>query len=172
MQWIKRFWDQNFASDSYDPVARRRGAPVETATVAPVNRALTATSSAAGRGAGRRTPPGGTHPTFITFEISCSSVMVDVLTILSFLSTFYWYLMYLITRVVFDCDGYCTVPRGTVRSGSSAAGYSQEFVNNLQIQLRESVAQMEGLEKERDFYFAKVRHRHNPRVVQLRQAWR
>lgn len=45
-----------------------------------------------------------------------------------------------------------------VRSGSSAAGVSHEFVNNLQTQLRESVAQMEGLEKERDFYFAKVRH--------------
>jgi hypothetical protein len=35
---------------------------------------------------------------------------------------------------------------------------SHEFVNNLQTQLRESVAQMEGLEKERDFYFTKVRH--------------
>jgi len=44
-----------------------------------------------------------------------------------------------------------------VRSGSSAAGVSHEFVNNLQTQLRESVAQMEGLEKERDFYFAKLR---------------
>lgn len=49
-------------------------------------------------------------------------------------------------------------PRSTVRSGSSAAGFSHEFVNSLQVQLRESVAQMEGLEKERDFYFAKVRH--------------
>jgi len=43
-----------------------------------------------------------------------------------------------------------------VRAGSSA-GVSHEFVTNLQLQLRESVAQMEGLEKERDFYFAKLR---------------
>jgi RP/EB family microtubule-associated protein len=43
-----------------------------------------------------------------------------------------------------------------VRTGSSAAGVSTEFVNGLQTQLRESMAQMEGLEKERDFYFAKV----------------
>lgn len=58
VQWIKRFWDQNFASESYDPVARRKGVPVETATLAPVNRPLAATSTA-GRGAGRRTPSGG-----------------------------------------------------------------------------------------------------------------
>ncbi|KAF8319745.1 microtubule binding protein [Clavulina sp. PMI_390] len=105
-QWIKRFWDQNFASESYDPIARRKGAAVESATIAPVHRPVAsaaATSSAArGVGAGRRTPSGA-------------------------------------------------------RSGSSSGGYTYEFVSNLQNQLRESVAQMEGLEKERDFYFSKLR---------------
>jgi len=102
VQWVKRFWDQHFASDSYDAVARRKGAAVEIATIAPINRPTPVNQAAVGRGAGRRTPSG-------------------------------------------------------IRSGSSAAGVSHEFVNNLQTQLRESVAQMEGLEKERDFYFAKLR---------------
>lgn len=103
-QWIKRFWDQNFASEEYDPVARRKGVPVETATMAPVNRALHPAAAGAARGAGgRRTPSSG------------------------------------------------------LRSGSSAAGYSKDFVENLQTQLKESIAQAEGLEKERDFYFAKLR---------------
>ena len=43
-----------------------------------------------------------------------------------------------------------------VRAGSSAGGVSHEVVAGLQASLRESVASMEGLEKERDFYFAKV----------------
>jgi len=102
VQWLKRFWDQNFATETYDAIARRKGAPVETATVAPINRSAPTSHGVVGRGAGRRTPSG-------------------------------------------------------IRSGSSAAGVSQEFVNNLQTQLRESVAQMEGLEKERDFYFDKLR---------------
>lgn len=105
-QWMKRFWDANFASETYDPVARRKGAPVESATVAPLRPHGSGSGGsgahAAARAAGGRTPSG-------------------------------------------------------LRSGSSAAGVSNEYIQNLQLQLRESVAQMEGLEKERDFYFAKLR---------------
>jgi RP/EB family microtubule-associated protein len=43
-------------------------------------------------------------------------------------------------------------PLGGQRSGSAAAGETLQ----LQTQLREMSAHLEGLEKERDFYFAKV----------------
>lgn len=41
------------------------------------------------------------------------------------------------------------------RAGSAAA-VNHEQVLNLQAQLKEMSAHLEGLEKERDFYFAKV----------------
>ena len=44
-------------------------------------------------------------------------------------------------------------PVGGFRSGSSQ---SNEAVSQLQAQVRELSTHMEGLEKERDFYFAKV----------------
>lgn len=43
-----------------------------------------------------------------------------------------------------------------MRAGSAAGGVSHEMYANVQNQLRESLTSMEGLEKERDFYFAKV----------------
>ncbi|KAI0312250.1 calponin homology domain-containing protein [Amylostereum chailletii] len=102
LQWIKRFWDQNYGGQAYDAAARRRGQPTDTpATIAPL-----APSGGGARGtsvrSGGKTPVGG-H-----------------------------------------------------RSGSAAA-VQHEQVINLQAQLKEMSAHLEGLEKERDFYFAKLR---------------
>ena len=48
-------------------------------------------------------------------------------------------------------------PLGGPRSGSRAgSAASNEAVQNLQMQLREMSTHLEGLEKERDFYFEKV----------------
>jgi len=96
VQWIKRFWEQNYGGQPYDPVARRKGAPMEIpATVAP----LKSMSSAAPGRTGGRTPVGG--------------------------------------------------PRaGSAQNGQMAA---------LQNQLTEMRNHLEGLEKERDFYFQKLR---------------
>jgi len=99
LQWIKKFWDQNFGGQPYDAIARRKGVALDTpATIAPLPR-HSAHSVSASRTA-TRTPSG-------------------------------------------------------VRAGSSAT--SSEFVLGLQNQLRDANVQMEGLEKERDFYFAKLR---------------
>jgi len=96
LQWIKRFWDQNYGGQSYDAVARRKGAPTDTpATIAPLAAARGATS----RGSGGRTPSG--H--------------------------------------------------------RAASTQPSEAVQNLQRQLTEMSTHLEGLEKERDFYFAKLR---------------
>ncbi|KAF8326990.1 calponin homology domain-containing protein [Cantharellus anzutake] len=99
LQWLKKYWDQNYGGQPYDAIARRKGVTLDTpATIAPVSRPPVV--GAATNRAATRTPSG-------------------------------------------------------VRAGSSAA--SNEFVLNLQNQLREANVQMEGLEKERDFYFAKLR---------------
>ena len=103
LQWLKRFWDTNYGGQGYDPVARRRGAPIDTpATIAPLAPSTSRAAGglhAGGARAGGRTPVAG-H-----------------------------------------------------RSGSTQPN---EAVQNLQAQLREMNAHLEGLEKERDFYFAKV----------------
>ncbi|KAF8526978.1 EB1 domain-containing protein [Hysterangium stoloniferum] len=101
LQWMKKFWDQNYGGQPYDPVARRKGAPGDIpATVAPITSSNRLATGAAGARAGGRTPVGGP------------------------------------------------------RAGSAV---QNETIINLQNQLREVSTHLEGLEKERDFYFAKLR---------------
>lgn len=101
LQWMKRFWDSNYGGQSYDPVARRKGAPTDTpATIAP----LSGPRSTSGLGATGRS--GGKTP----------------------------------------ISGH--------RAGSTQPN---EALQTLQAQLRDMSTHMEGLEKERDFYFAKVK---------------
>ncbi|KAJ7434337.1 calponin homology domain-containing protein [Mycena galericulata] len=98
LQWMKRFWDANFAGGEYDAVARRKGAPGgPPATLAPA-RPTTASTVGAGR-AGGRTPVGGAR----------------------------------------------------------SATPSNAQLQALQGQVRELSTHLEGLEKERDFYFEKLR---------------
>ncbi|KAG8772498.1 hypothetical protein FRC12_003038 [Ceratobasidium sp. 428] len=47
--------------------------------------------------------------------------------------------------------------KGGTRAGSATSGVSAEQLASAQAQVREMSAHLEGLEKERDFYFAKVR---------------
>ncbi|KAE9394468.1 microtubule binding protein [Gymnopus androsaceus JB14] len=103
LQWIKRFWDQNYGGQGYDPVARRKGAPTDTpATIAPLS---TGNSRAGGLNVGASRAGGRT-------------------------------------------------PISGHRSGSTQPN---EAVQHLQAQLKEMGGHLEGLEKERDFYFEKLR---------------
>lgn len=97
---MKRFWDANYGGHSYDPVARRKGVPMEPpATVAPLPASR---SNLSGLGVG--------------------------------------------------------VPRSGGRTPINArAGSTQpEVVQQLHEQVKELSNHLEGLEKERDFYFEKV----------------
>ncbi|KAK1218314.1 microtubule integrity protein mal3 [Marasmius sp. AFHP31] len=103
LQWMKRFWDQNYGGQGYDPVARRKGAPTDTpATIAPLGGGSRAGGLSAGTRSGGKTPIGG-H-----------------------------------------------------RSGS-AQPQNDALVQHLQNQVKELSGHLEGLEKERDFYFEKLR---------------
>lgn len=106
LQWIKRFWDQNFHGNGYDPVTRRRGAPTDT----PVTIAPLAPTHRGGGGHSLSTTGGG------------------------------------------RAGG-----RTPVSGHRSASAQPNEAIQGLQAQLKEMSTHMEGLEKERDFYFAKVR---------------
>ena len=109
LQWIRKFWEANYAGGEYDAVARRRGAPTDTpATIAPL--APTARGGVSGGGLG---VGGGTGS---------------------------------------RAGG--RTPIGGHRAGSTQPS---EAVLNLRNQVAELTASLEGLEKERDFYFAKVR---------------
>lgn len=98
---MKRFWDQNYGGQGYDPVARRKGVPMEPpATIAPLaTGGSRANLNVGGTRSGGKTPIGG-H-----------------------------------------------------RSGSTQPN---EAVQALQNQVKELSGHLEGLEKERDFYFEKV----------------
>ena len=106
LQWIKKFWDQNFQGHGYDAVNRRRGTatdtPVTIAPLAPTHRGGSGLGTGGNR-AGGRTPISGHR---------------------------------------------------------SASAQPNEAIQALQAQLKEMSTHMEGLEKERDFYFAKVRSTH------------
>jgi len=100
LQWVKRFWDQNYGGQGYDPVARRKGAPIEQpATVAPLGPSTSSSRTGNFATARGRTPVGG------------------------------------------------------ARAGSA----QPEVVQQLRAQVQEMSVHLEGLEKERDFYFEKLR---------------
>ena len=106
LQWIKRFWDQNYQGHGYDPVSRRRGAPTDTpVTIAPL----------------APTQRGGLGPSLST------------------------------------AGGSRVGGRTPISGHRSASTQPNEAIQALQAQLKEMSTHMEGLEKERDFYFAKVR---------------
>lgn len=98
LQWLRRYWDQNYAGQVYNAAARRKGQGDPPATIAPV-------------GPGRSS--GGTPSS--------------------------------------------SGPRGKTPVGSAKVTQSNVELLAVQNQLQEMTTQMEGLEKERDFYFAKLR---------------
>ncbi|KAJ7270481.1 calponin homology domain-containing protein [Mycena rebaudengoi] len=101
LQWVKRFWDANYAGGEYDAVARRKGAPGDSPATLAVRSAASAEPAA--RATGGRTPVGG------------------------------------------------------ARVGGAGGGPRNDVqVQALTAQVAELSGHLEGLEKERDFYFEKL----------------
>ncbi|CEG63924.1 Putative Protein BIM1 [Rhizopus microsporus] len=106
MQWMKRFWDQNFPGGDYDALGRRKGGSVKTTTA----------SSPAGRTA--RTKP------------SAAPVRTTARS-----------------NAVVPSSGRSRT------TGPSDTG----VVQDMSRQITELKVTVDGLEKERDFYFGKLR---------------
>ncbi|KAG1169270.1 hypothetical protein G6F70_005222 [Rhizopus microsporus] len=106
MQWMKRFWDQNFPGGDYDALGRRKGGGVKTTT----------TSSPASRTARTKSSAAPVRTTARSNAVVPSS--------------------------------------GRSRAtGSSDTG----VVQDMSRQITELKVTVDGLEKERDFYFGKLR---------------
>ncbi|KAI8329314.1 calponin homology domain-containing protein [Chlamydoabsidia padenii] len=117
MQWMKRFWDQNYPGGSYNALARRKGGPNVGG-----NGARMATG-------GRGTATSRTSATSRTGGVTSSA----------------------------------TAGRSASRAGASgrtSAGVdnrSASVIMDLNKQIAELKLTVDGLEKERDFYFGKLR---------------
>ncbi|KAF7729355.1 hypothetical protein EC973_004611 [Apophysomyces ossiformis] len=106
MQWVKRFWDQNFPGGSYDAVQRRKGGGPKTATRSGVSSAARKPATGTTRTASRAT----------SGRLSSSNA-----------------------------------------SSSALDNHSASMIIDLNKQISELKMTVDGLEKERDFYFGKLR---------------
>ncbi|KAI9496649.1 calponin homology domain-containing protein [Zychaea mexicana] len=109
MQWIKRYWDQNFPGGAYDPMARRKGGPRGPG-------AASASSGMRSTAGARRTAGAGS-------TVRSTSR---------------------------------TATGGRVSAGGGS-DQSASMIIELNKQISELKMTVDGLEKERDFYFGKLR---------------
>ncbi|KAG0163761.1 hypothetical protein DFQ30_011041, partial [Apophysomyces sp. BC1015] len=105
MQWVKRFWDQNFPGGAYDAAQRRKGGAVRTAV-------------RSGAPAARKPAAGATRTTSRATSGRVSS---------------------------------------SNASASALDTHSASMIIDLNKQISELKMTVDGLEKERDFYFGKLR---------------
>jgi len=137
VQWFRKFFDANYDGSEYDPVAARGGEPLGGAggparkpmARAPASRAPAAnrTAKPAIGGAGRPVGKAAPRPAG-----SANNT----------------------TRSAAPASGYGARSPAGKASGDTAA---QAKVEELTAQLREMKLTVDGLEKERDFYFSKLR---------------
>ncbi|GAA5891891.1 hypothetical protein JCM8208_002925 [Rhodotorula glutinis] len=127
LQWLKRFWDMNFPGGEYDPVARRGGAGAAGAG-APGPGPRAASATGASRA-----PPAAAarRPAPTAARTSAARPAV----------------------------GAARVGGPSARSSSAASsrGVDPAALEALTGQMNEMKLSVEGLEKERDFYFNKLR---------------
>ncbi|KAI9013997.1 calponin homology domain-containing protein [Phycomyces nitens] len=116
MQWVKRFWDQNFPGGSYEAVQRRKGGP-----------------GGAGKASGgprASAPAAARKPVGSSTGVSARSTSRNTTS-------------------------------GRVSSSSASANALDNHSASMIIELNKQIAELkmtvDGLEKERDFYFGKLR---------------
>lgn len=147
MQWIKRYWDQNFPGGAYDAVLRRKGGGGGgggSSASAPAKSGIRAGAGAATRrtATGAATSPAGKDSgereqgKFIKGE----SMQSD-------------------EKSTARSTSRTTSGRVSASSASNSAvdNHSSSMIIELNKQISELKMTVDGLEKERDFYFGKLR---------------
>lgn len=123
LQWIKRFWDQNYPGHEYDPDGRRRGQGVAPP---PLHGSTARTTAAPAAAAPRRAVPATAAP----------------------------------AARARAAPAVGTTARVARPAGSAAAPQAvvpDETIQALTAQMDEMKVSVDSLERERDFYFNKVR---------------
>lgn len=154
LQWLKKFWDMNYAGDGVYDAERRRGAqsvcsgsstpsrrPGTGAGTRP--RASVAPRASVGARTGSRPSTAGSRPSTAGPRPSSARVAPSGTGHISANAS--------PTRRMSTMPG-----RGLVR-GPSAAAISNETINQLTAEIDEMKISVDSLERERDFYFGKLR---------------
>ncbi|SJX65271.1 EB1-like protein [Sporisorium reilianum f. sp. reilianum] len=127
LQWLKRYWDQNFAGEVYDAEARRGGVGAAPPPL------VGAVSVGAARTAASTRPAAGAAPTTRPSARAAPPASAAA-------------------RRPLAAAGARAGP-----SASAAAAVPNETIQALTAQMDEMKVSVDSLEKERDFYFAKLR---------------
>lgn len=134
MQWVKKFWEQNYPGGEYDALSRRKG--LGSAPSVGTNRSSTTSNAGSGRvsSAGKKATKTPGIFLYIRLKMIASSTA----------NTHTHF--YIATR---------SVSRGG--RASVLDNHSASMIIELNKQIAELKLTVDGLEKERDFYFGKLR---------------
>lgn len=131
LQWIKKFWDQNYPGHEYDPEGRRRGQGVAPPPIH--GSTARTTASAAAASAQRRAPVTTTAPARTRPAPAVGT-----------------------TARVARTAGATAASRNNV-AHSQEPDVPDEAIMTLTTQMDDLKVSLDSLERERDFYFNKLR---------------
>ncbi|XP_020815223.1 microtubule-associated protein RP/EB family member 1 isoform X2 [Drosophila serrata] len=138
LQWFKKFFDANYDGRDYDASAVREGAPMGFGSGAV--KSLPGTGSSGVASSYRRAPPATTRPSATTSAVKPTASKVISRT-----------------NNVAPASRVTTGATGTVKKNDSGSSVSNQQIEEMSNQVMEMRINLEGLEKERDFYFSKLR---------------
>ncbi|XP_023169345.1 microtubule-associated protein RP/EB family member 1 isoform X11 [Drosophila hydei] len=144
LQWFKKFFDANYDGRDYDASAVREGAPMG---YGPGNaKSLPGTSSGGGGGGGvagyRRVPTAtATRPTAATTTTATKPISKVPPR----------------TNNATPPNRMTVATTGAVKKNDAVTAQSNQQIEELSNQIMDMRLNLEGLEKERDFYFSKLR---------------
>ncbi|XP_017016534.1 microtubule-associated protein RP/EB family member 1 isoform X3 [Drosophila kikkawai] len=138
LQWFKKFFDANYDGRDYDASAVREGAPMGFGSGAV--KSLPGTGSSGVGSSYRRAPPATTRPAATTSAVKPTATKVISRT-----------------NNVAPASRVAAAATGTVKKNDSGSSVNNQQIEEMSNQVMDMRINMEGLEKERDFYFSKLR---------------
>lgn len=143
LQWFKKFFDANYQSTDYDPVAARGGVALEQQP--PASKMPTSN--------------GHSKPSVGKPGSLAKSSPGTILFLFSYFSFFLWIFFFVKIQLIcflFSAARAPAAPRARP-AGGVGGGAAAAQIEELNAQVLEKNLTIEGLEKERDFYFGKLR---------------
>ncbi|XP_037715168.1 microtubule-associated protein RP/EB family member 1 isoform X6 [Drosophila subpulchrella] len=139
LQWFKKFFDANYDGRDYDASAVREGAPMGFGSGA--GKALPGTAAGGVHNSYRRAPTATTRPTTTTtVKPTVSKVLPRTNNAAP------------PSRITAGANS-----TGTVKKNDAGNSVNNQQIEEMSNQVMDMRINLEGLEKERDFYFSKLR---------------